>query len=252
MDSFKDYVINLAAGLTGFVVALAWDHIRKWRRLRSVRQFWRPFIGGSPMVVIGRFKEFSKFEASGLVGIGDAAALTELLGHLRSLGIDSPRWDFADRLHGDALRSDLILLGGPDANTITRECVSRFPTSIRFGNPDRYQISIQDTVSRRSYSPQYDERTGEVSLDYGLMFSSPNPFDASKRLLIIAGSFGYGTWAGCRLAIKPEKLGDQSETLGADFECLFQTDIVYSTPQDIKLVTYRSLTSSNTSGAVIL
>lgn len=97
MDSFKDYLINLAAGLTGFLVAVTWNQMRKWWRVRGVKRFWRPFLDGTPIVVVGRFKEFSAFEASGLVGMGDAAALTEVLRHFESLGLRSARWDYADR-----------------------------------------------------------------------------------------------------------------------------------------------------------
>jgi len=198
-------------------------------------------LEGTPIVVVGGFKEFSTFEASGLIGLGDAAALTEVLRHFESLGQRKARWDYADHLQGDALKNDLIVLGGPDANIVTRECISRLATSIRFGNPDQFEISIHDTISGLSYSPHHDTRTGEVSVDYGLMFSAPNPFDTSKRLLLVGGSYGYGTWAGCRLAIKPDKLSDLSATLGSDFECLFQADVVYSTPQEIKLIANRLL-----------
>jgi hypothetical protein len=61
--------------------------------------------------------------------------------------------------------------------------------------------------------------------DYGLLVKARNPFNPRTSILIIAGSSGYGTWAGTRLITEPSTL-DITAASGDSFECVFTTDIL--------------------------
>src|SRR5438105_3562413 len=144
MKILGDIGINLLAALIGFCIGWLWKWFRLRIRFRRARAFWKPFVKGGLQIVLGRFSEFSSFEQSGLIGVGDASALMELLTFFDALGLRGVRVTYADRLDGDDLKTNLVLLGGPDANLITNEAVKRIPTTLQFGDPSINQISIHD------------------------------------------------------------------------------------------------------------
>jgi len=62
--------------------------------------------------------------------------------------------------------------------------------------------------------------------------------------MIIAGSFGHGTWAGTRYVMSPAFLElPEAKARGAP-ECLVKTDVVRDTPQAIRLIVVRNIPSN--------
>jgi hypothetical protein len=64
--------------------------------------------------------------------------------------------------------------------------------------------------------------------------------------LVFAGSFGYGSWAGARLAQSQEFLQAQLVSEGAAVECLFKTEVIKEIPQRPKIVLPRRIMMSET------
>ena len=129
-DVTKDAVKYLLATGAGWLLKTASD---RWRTRRA-RSFWRPFLSDDLRLVIGRFGEFNDFEKSGLFGVGDAIALAELQRYLGQLGA-KPQVAYADQLKGDDIKHTLILLGGPDANSMTDRAVQRIDSKSDLGTP---------------------------------------------------------------------------------------------------------------------
>lgn len=144
MDILIDLSINLIAALVGFGIGWLWKEIRKKIKTRRARIFWKPFVSGELKVVIGRFSEFKAFERSGFIGIGSAMGLTELYSFFKKIGLRDFTVLYADRIEGNSLKTNLILLGGPDANSISREALSRIKSTIKLGDPDTHEILIRD------------------------------------------------------------------------------------------------------------
>lgn len=140
-DLVKDGAEFLIGAAAGWALKVARD---RWRT-RNARSFWRPFLSDDLRLAIGRFGDFSSFERSGLLGVGDAIALAELQHYLGQIGATEPQVVYADRLDGDALKHTLISLGGPDANAVTREAINLIDSKLRFGDPSINEISIRDT-----------------------------------------------------------------------------------------------------------
>jgi hypothetical protein len=90
------------------------------------------------------------------------------------------------------------------------------------------------------YNPELREGEG---VDRGLLVRAANPFNERKSVLVIAGSFGYGTWAGARLAIEDTFLKRPMVAAQTPFECLFETDVVGEAPQATKITLMRPLGS---------
>ena len=241
MNMTFDLGINLLAGLIGFCVAWIWRWSRTTLRLRHGRRFWKPYTLEGSQIVLGRFSEFTPFESTGLVGLGDAIALSELRDYLGGLGLREYQVTYADRLTGEDLASNLVLLGGPDANSITKEILANIRTTIRFGNPEIYEIAMYDTKSSVIYAPLRDPDTDELVRDYGLIVRSANPYGPSKHVLVLAGSYGFGTMAAARYATSKEFLEDPIVANAKAIECVVSADIVRDEPLNLRLVAVREL-----------
>ena len=241
MDIAVDIGVNLLAALIGFGIGWAWQRFRREFKLRKARRFWKPFIDDELQVVLGRFSEFTPFEPSGFVGVGDAIALMELRAYFETLGLRNLTVSYADRLSGDSLKTNLVLLGGPDANAASKEAIERIKSTLLFGNPTQYEVALYDSATDKMYAPLRALSSGEITTDYGIIFKTTNPFAPDKWLLLVAGSFGYGTWAGIRYAISKPFIDNPVVSTGKPIECLIKADIVRDTPQNIRVVALRTL-----------
>jgi hypothetical protein len=215
--------------------------IRQLGHLRpSPSPFWEPFLSAESRIVLGRFDSFNDFEASGLLGVGDAICLTEVAAGLRGrYGTDVPV-RYADRLDGDDLGCNLILIGGPDANSATRDVLSRIPTGIRFGDPGRHEVSLYSNVSRTPFIPERDDN-GELCVDYGVILRAPNPFASRRNVVALFGCFGFGTWAAGRSAHSDAFLLNPVAAKGGTVECIVRTEILRGVPQQATVCEIREL-----------
>lgn len=209
---------------------------------RKLRSFWLPLVEGGLQIVLGRFREFTAFEQSGLLGVGDAVAMTELRAGLESVGLPGVPISYADRLDGDALKTNLVLLGGPDANVLTREMARRIRSTLKFGDPDRHVIAMFDSVEQRQFAPRRSQ-PDTLENDFGIVFSCNNPFAPRKRVILGAGSFGYGTWACVRFLLSEEFLDHPLGVERAEAEFLIEAEVLWETPQRVRLHVARSLTN---------
>ena len=240
MDILRDIGVNIVVALIGFGIGWIWQRLRQWTKLRRARRFWRPFVTGGLQVVVGRF-EFTQFQTPGCLGVGDAMGLAELRAYLESLGLRDFAVSYADCLDGDSLKTNLILIGGPQPNAISKEVITKINSTFRFGDSARIGSPIYDSLTGQPYAPVTKPNSGEILMDYGLILKASNPFAPSKQVLLIAGCFGYGTWAGVRFAISKEFVTNQIVAEGKPLECVIETDILRGTPQDIRLRDLRPL-----------
>jgi hypothetical protein len=209
---------------------------------QSARRFWGRFANDDFSVVVGRFrKEFERFEASGFLGVGDAIGLTELGSFLGSLHLADFSVMYADRLDGDDLQANLLILGGPDANSIANQVVKRLNTTFELGDPQKYEIAIRDAKLQETYAPRIDSGSEEVVTDYAVIYWTKNPFSPDKWMLLIAGSFGFGTWAGTRFVMSKDFLDNAMVKKGKSVECLVETDVVLGAPQRIRVIGIREM-----------
>lgn len=240
-----DLLVGIVGSLTGAVLILlanwAWNRARTELRTRRGQHFWKPFLAGDLKLVVGGFSEFTGFEQSGLLGVGDAMAMAELRAHFKGIGLPDVAVTNADLLGGDSLKSNLILLGGPDANKITKDAVVAIDSTFQFGDPSEHVISFYDSETGKTYAPSKRVDSQDIERDYGVIIKTDNPFAKDKKILIIAGSFGYGTWAGARFTMGEKFLSNPSVKAGHSVEALIKTDVSFGAPQEIELVAIREL-----------
>ena len=232
-----------AGGLANAVAAAAErinDRVRTLGKLRpDPPSFWRPFIDSPSTIALGRFSQFNSFEASGMLGVGDAACLATVAADLRGRYGFNPAVGQADLMSGEALGHSLIIVGGPDNNSIAREMFKRIRTGLQLGNPDANEISFRSAITRRTYVPRAED--GEVLTDYGVILRAPNPFAPERRVLLLFGCYGFGTWAAAKYVCSDEFLALQEVKAGVDLVCVVRADIVRDVPIGLTCCELRAL-----------
>jgi hypothetical protein len=99
-----------------------------------------------------------------------------------------------------------------------------------------------DIVEREKvYQPSKDG--DNILTDCGVIIRAPNPFEPTKQVILLCGSYGYGTWAAVQLAQDKEFLRQVPKRAGP-LECIFQVDVVRDTPQRPRLYFVRETPDS--------
>jgi hypothetical protein len=280
---------GLITGILAFLLGLLWQRMKKAVLNYRARRFWRPVMSRDVQLVIGRFRGLQGFEASGVIGAGDTLAAYNLNEYFGRIGFGVSEVSYNDQLgysdaSGESLRTNLILLGGPDANSLTYDVVKRLSLGITFkeiypANPNelleprvfdpataeiplfarnsksaliagralrwigavpsqQWRIPvIFDITNQKLYRPLKDG--DNVLTDCGVIIRAPNPFNPKKTVVILCGSYGYGTWAAVQLAQSRDFLSQVTRRSGG-LECVFEVGVVRDTPQCPQLQFVRS------------
>jgi hypothetical protein len=162
-SEYSQIVWGLVSTLVAFILGLGWQWLRHLVTHFRARRFWRSLLRGELTVVLGRFRDLPDFEASGVVGAGDNIALSSLTGYFSRIGFRRFTVYYNDQLgwseltETSPLRKNLILIGGPDANSLTRAVLQRLALGIEFLEVTaRYLEECGDELPRR-------EAPGEVA-----------------------------------------------------------------------------------------
>jgi hypothetical protein len=193
--------IGLLTTLLGYIVGRIWQKFSDQIPSRRTRKLWGALLADGLQLVVSRLE--STFDPAGMVGGGDALALREISSHLASAGVKKLEIVYVDENSLDRDKN-LILLGGPDTNAVTKEALEKIKPGVQIFNPRISPMEVRDLVPnantgrsgtirrRRRYAARPD-------LDYGIIVRARNPFYPRKWLVIIAGAYGYGSWAGAIL-----------------------------------------------------
>lgn len=164
--------------------------------------------------------------------------MTELHATLESVGLSGAQTSYADRLDGDSLKTNLVVLGGPHPNLLCGEVMRRLTTTLKFGESCVDEIGLIDSLDNQYYAPEEGE-PGELNNDFGVIYVCSNPFSPRKRLVLGAGSFGYGTWAAVRFLLSNEFFSHSLSACDAEF--LIETEVLWKTPQHTRIRVARRL-----------
>lgn len=151
-------------------------------------------IGGAPQALLEPFVENGELRSTIIVGSPDPHGPDMARSRDGYYGIDFALWlgtflRTPSRLHvkldtetrDDDLRGNLILIGGPVVNMITRRVNPKLP--VRFD--ERRHFAIRSTLSKKIY---YGD-------EMGIIVKTKNPFNPKKAVLVLAGKRYGGTRA---------------------------------------------------------
>lgn len=233
----------LAMGL-GAVGARVARVIRIWYRDRLISSFWRPALDGSTVIAYGEFGEDLQglWDPAGLMGLGDALALVELYQFLRRRGFGFLRAFPASSLPPESLQQSLICIGGPSGNSVTRSILKRLSLPLDFPHAEEHVVTITDKESERDYEPSI-LMPSKNGTDYGMITRAPNPFNASRTVVILAGCFGFGSWAAAKWACEPNSWRDLGHKFEAkrSYQILLRIGLIDGFPAEINVELIREL-----------
>ena len=182
----------------------------------KLTEFFSPFLSNAVFdgkIVVGSPDPHGPFKARARDG-HYAAYLSLFLGRF----VELPD-DFMVKLDVDVKvekeeKNNLILVGGPGTNLLTQEINEFLPT----------RFSVKSTEQGFLFGGLVSEKTGSVytSDNIGLIARIANPWDKTKRIIVIAGNKAVGTKA-CVLALtKFWKEALRNFTAANDFAAVIQ------------------------------
>lgn len=197
IDFCKSIFIELSGSLASFILGVITMKILSFlREEKPIKNLWR--ISNEKELVI--YASTSTNSYTGIymrpsTGIGQVRALGHILESLgKAYDINVRNINLSINQIQDLIEKDLILLGGPKNNEISRLLIQKV-TPIRkiIQTNEGIEWDNNDTFER--YTPIVENK--KVKKDYGLVIRMLNPFDSHKKsfITLFSGCHTYGTVA---------------------------------------------------------
>lgn len=202
---------SLAVDMIGFAIGviatLTFNRTRATlRERRPAMRLLQLDLDRPIWIVIAAGRDRNGTEMTDLVFPAEAKAAAELESFLRSLKPDvQVRVAISGAVPTDALRDNLIVIGGPVNNEIAR----RIAEEVTDESSHVFEGYTLVTPDGRRFDAEV--REGRVVRDFALVRMGENPFAAGGTLIWIAGCRTYGCLAGARALIRT----DVRQTLAA-------------------------------------
>lgn len=234
-------LLGLIVIFLGFLIARLWAvSSRGLRYWMPAWKFWWPFLSGDLKIVMSKFNEFNDWEASGLVGVGGMQAAIETVKLFDDLGLRriGRKMDivYHDQADGNLYESNIVCIGGPDANSVTKLILTKVDHTFSPGDPERNEVSFLDTKTGKTYDP-------EPGFDHGLIIKTRSPFNERRQMLVLIGNFGYGVWAAARLMSSKQFLHHKCVRGGRSFECVLRAKVIKGVPWELEIIDARELST---------
>jgi hypothetical protein len=195
----KDILVGAAGNAAWFVIGLAslWIYRTALHNipLRLLFGLKNPktlqFIVGSPLGIIPGTLQLVKDKGMPIFGLGPFLAMQRLLGLLKSAYKNLPDIvPLPSRLVvEDGLSRDLVLIGFPAGNEITKRVMEKLDLPYRFADHN----IVDSATGKVLYSANVVK--DKVVHDYGMILRVPNPFHPQSIVFIFAGTETYGVKA---------------------------------------------------------
>ncbi|MFB9660089.1 hypothetical protein ACFQS3_10010 [Glycomyces mayteni] len=254
LEPLQDLLINLAAAVIFFACGLFAQRFLTMFRRRVLRSFWAPFTKGAVRIAIGSFieDEYYRRERAGFAGLGDIEAFVRLKRQLHDAGIREYDLLPSHQVSPEQLRDHLVLIGGPHSNSVSDKIMRQLPCTFTFGSSDGpigKDTRIYDSRQRSATDCLTDE-AGRLVSDQGLIIRCPNPYAPGKQILILAGSWGFGTTAATQLIESRDFLGHPVIASSDPFEATFSCRIDAGMISDVQIEKIRRLNLSPTTTTI--
>jgi len=172
----------------------------KYKSLSVIRDFWG-FIEGvdkeifvvCPVIPLEDRTQYSLPESEEymfLEKFGDKDSLIEITALLNKLypTMTVKKYTCED-MPKEGYESNLILIGGPGYNTIVKEILERINSPFNY---DLEEDLLVDKFKNIKYGSKFS--SGNIVKDYGFFLKIPNPYNDTKKLIMINGIHTYGVF----------------------------------------------------------
>lgn len=188
--------INLLSSLLAFLLGGAVRGLYlRWKAVSPARRVWR--LDRSAEVVLAQSDGPGHDTPLPTLYEGDAEAAVTVSMYLRSVRRVRTRIIRASTFSRcrDA-HSDLVVIGGPNANDLYREIDRRVSMPYKFTlYPDRADII---RVADGQVFAQ-EVANAKTIRDFAAISFLPSPFDPNRRIVVLAGCGTQGTWAAAKM-----------------------------------------------------
>ncbi|MET8845757.1 helix-turn-helix transcriptional regulator [Amycolatopsis sp. NPDC004625] len=132
----------------------------------------------------------------------DPDALIELFGHIRACNPDNNvKFCTSDELTADDYTSHLVLLGGVDFNSVTRDVIERVDLPVeqvaRADDAEHGGFRVQQEGHPRLFEPKLDSREHLLE-DVAHFYRGESPFNRKRTVTVCNGMYGRGTLGAVR------------------------------------------------------
>jgi hypothetical protein len=157
-------------------------------------------------------------EPAGLMGRGDHEAIVRVQAGLARAGLPNTLPVRADHELGERRKSNLIVVGGPDVNSVTKELLQLLQCTVTIARDDSDRNGVEDLI----HNQRYEMKSGDQETrDYGILIKAPSPYQEGKHVVILAGAYGFGCMAAGYLAVNEiAQMADLSRKFPNGFECI--------------------------------
>jgi len=142
---------------------------------------------------------------------------------------------------GTRIEEDLILLGGPKNNKVTRKCMDRLLEIRKVIDQERDIITwypqTENKIPSEPKMYQAITKDKKVIQDYGVIIRVQNPFSITgSQLCIFSGGHTHGTIAAAQYFTQSLKKNIFRKNIPPNYICLVKCDIIDDEPCNIQLV----------------
>ena len=232
---YNPYFVNICTAIVTFIFSFTFAYII--HQIKYKRENWiiKDFFKKDIRIVVAQHDDFCDYESSGLIGVGCFNALLELQKKAyKQKEIQDNILFFNDLDKDKDIKSNLIIIGGPDVNPLTLNFLKTVNSNIIYRDNNEHIISCFDKLDNRFLYPNMDNVKGCGS-DYGIVIKAKNPINNNSNILIIFGGYGYGTWGAMRYALSKEIKKEIKKIESNSFECVLRIDVMYKKIQTVKI-----------------
>lgn len=164
----------------------------------------------------------------------DPDALIELFGHIRARNPENPViFRTSDALEPDDYTSHLVLLGGVDFNSVTKDVIERVDLPVeqvaRAVDAEHGGFRVQEGGRSKLIEPHLDGE-GHLLEDAAIFFRGVSPFNRKRTVSVCSGMYGRGTLGAVRALTDARFLDRNTAYLRARFGDVESFSIISRVP----------------------
>lgn len=231
-------VVSYIVGLATLATPLGVSKFIRWRTTtRPFGRFWSPMMaGGLSIITAGEEREpVTKSQVFDFLAVNDAT--TRFRKFLGQEMVPFP----CDATSTECLSRNLLSIGGPISNDISKELM-KFP-GIRYvfrinDSPELLgEVEGNDIVDRSDpgflLRPEFEDSA--VRQDWAIITKCANPFHSGREAIVVAGCYGWGTWAAVEALLNPKNLALLLARRAHYFQILTSVRVFRRLPQEPRL-----------------
>ncbi len=184
-----DYAINILASVTLLCLGYCIGRVRLYYNTLSFRQMWKPFIHAEQLSIILSTRPGPHDRSTPRVSLLEMLSFANISSCLSTIGIKILPKDSNVQV-GEIKNDNLVVLGGPLANEISKEIWTNISIDIPFSLDTEKQLF---RMANEEYVPEI-EADGKLIKDYGIIIRQPQPFNSDLSLIYCLGCHGFATY----------------------------------------------------------